>query len=102
MLSWDKAHKYYEYDEEAGNLIYKERPKDTFTKEGLYKRYLAWVGRKAGGRCVGGYLHVIVDGRYYLGHKVMWLLKYNEWVKYPDFEIDHIDGDTMNNHLSNL
>jgi len=46
----------------------------------------------------GGYLKGTIDGVYYLAHRVIWKIVTGED---PD-EIDHIDGDRLNNALVNL
>jgi hypothetical protein len=54
---------------------------------------------------IGGYLHrtgylrVMVDGRDYAAHCVIWLIVTGEW---PEREIDHIDNDRANNRWGNL
>lgn len=44
------------------------------------------------------YIYVNVLGVAFRAHRLVWLLAHNEW---PEC-IDHIDGDTLNNKLSNL
>jgi hypothetical protein len=46
-----------------------------------------------------GYLMVSIHGRDMLAHRVIWLMTTGEW---PDRDIDHEDGDGLNNQLSNL
>ena len=46
-----------------------------------------------------GYLTVGVDGKYYLVHRIVWVMSYGYW---PEPFIDHIDGDPGNNRLDNL
>lgn len=46
-----------------------------------------------------GYIYVSVDEKKYLLHRLAWFLFYGEW---PKSEIDHIDGDKINNSIANL
>lgn len=60
------------------------------------KKYL--TGQEAGYRA-RDYIGVIVAGQQLLAHHVVWFLEHGEW---PSMFIDHIDGNTRNNHPSNL
>lgn len=69
---------------------------------------LRWTAQAANGRltqriagCVSsnGYQHVKIGKRIYLGHRLVWLLAYGEW---PFRDVDHIDGNKLNNAPSNL
>lgn len=57
------------------------------------------VGDKAGHITKLGYVCVGIKGKLYQAHVIVWLI-YNG--KMPDNEIDHIDGDKLNNDISNL
>lgn len=46
-----------------------------------------------------GYIIVLFKGKPYKAHRLAWLLTYGSW---PNQMIDHIDGNTSNNALSNL
>ena len=65
------------------------------------KRYL--TGRVAGsiGRSANGYPFVSlnIDAATWKGHRIAWLYMTGEW---PELEIDHWDGDPLNNRWRNL
>lgn len=46
-----------------------------------------------------GYLIIKIKGRQFKSHRIAWLLTHGE---YPTDEIDHIDGNKLNNRVENL
>lgn len=62
-----------------------------------------WGRIKAGTPCGTphgrGYVAINVMGHRYLAHRVVWLMVHGDW---PTMEVDHIDGDKLNNRPSNL
>lgn len=46
-----------------------------------------------------GYLRVRIEGKRFFIHRLAWLYSTGEW---PRDQIDHIDGNPINNRLSNL
>lgn len=46
-----------------------------------------------------GYCRVSFDSKRYLAHRVAWLYVYGKW---PELDIDHINGDKVDNRLENL
>ena len=75
-----------------------------FKEEGMFYRRL-----KSGLKPIGSknydhksgkpYLRMKILGKHYAVHRLVWLVEYGNW---PSMEIDHIDGDTLNNCVSNL
>jgi hypothetical protein len=59
----------------------------------------ATAGKVAGHVNCLGYVHVRIDGKLLLGHRIAWCMYYGEW---PDQNIDHIDGNRSNNKIANL
>lgn len=48
---------------------------------------------------VSGYRVIVVDGKYYKAHRLIWLYHYGS---FPDNSIDHIDQNPSNNRIENL
>ncbi|WP_298962360.1 HNH endonuclease [uncultured Methylobacterium sp.] len=59
---------------------------------------MAKPGSIAGTRKNDGYVSIMIDRTNYLAHQLAWLYVHGVWVD----EIDHRDGDGMNNAMSNL
>lgn len=57
------------------------------------------VGAVAGGATDRGYVKIRVNGRKYRAHRLAWLYVTGAW---PEHEIDHKDGDKLNNRWANL
>lgn len=64
----------------------------------LYWRTGARVGRLAGTASLG-YLRVSILGTRHMAHRVVWLLAHGAW---PTGEVDHINGDSLDNRPCNL
>lgn len=93
----------FNYDPVSGCLIWRSRPKDAFATKAAYSSFRARCEGKAAGHIEGqGYRVIVFDGQAKKAHKLVWLFIHGEWVKYPDFEIDHVNGDRADNRIQNL
>lgn len=57
------------------------------------------VGTASGVRKDDGRIAIKLEGRYYLAHRLAWLYVHGVW---PEQQIDHIDGNPLNNGIANL
>ncbi|MGE8279077.1 MAG: HNH endonuclease [Stenotrophomonas sp.] len=57
------------------------------------------IGQRAGNTNFHGYIRIQVRGRSFLAHRLAWLIGHGEW---PNGEIDHLNGDRLDNRLCNL
>lgn len=90
-----------EYDPMTGKFRWKERPARFFKKP---SHRAMWNKQHAGREafCVrdqDGRLRGTIFRQQYLSHRVAWAMTYGEW---PQFEIDHINGDNSDNRIANL
>jgi hypothetical protein len=63
-----------------------------------YRSSSARKGQLAGYNCLGYSIIKINQVRYQV-HRLVWLIETGKW---PEYEVDHIDGNKLNNHISNL
>ena len=97
LLSYDEAKKMVAYDPESGSLTWLLIEGE---KSKIWQiRRIRAVGRIADKTTPEGYRRIRLKNQNWLSHRIVWLLFYGEW---PNDEVDHIDGDGLNNKISNL
>lgn len=89
------------YDAESGFLYWRHRPEWMFKDVRTYRAWNTTFADKLALHALGnaGYRRGKIYGADLLAHRAIWAVVHGAW---PDGEIDHIDGDTLNNRLSNL
>jgi hypothetical protein len=92
-LTADFVRSILDYDSETGILTWKYREN---AKPDWNTRY---AGKKTGSINGQGYQIITINRSQYYAHRLAWLIQTGEW---PQFEIDHEDGNPANNKWSNL
>jgi len=95
-------HKFFIYNAETGDLIWKERPVSMFSSPAYAN---AWNAKCAGNvaghsEANGGRVNVSFNGKKKRAHCIIWEMHYGSIPK--GMEIDHADGLQGNNRLKNL
>ena len=78
---------------------------DYDSKTGLFTRKVTTYSRwKKGTVCNAlcketGYIKIHLNRKIYFAHRLAWFYVYKKW---PDYQIDHINGDRVDNRIENL
>ncbi len=94
------------YDPDTGHLFWLERPAEMFSceKQTAERNAAKWNNKHSGKAAFTapgstGYFCGKIFGKRYSAHRICWAIYYGKW---PKNNIDHIDGVTTNNKISNL
>jgi len=89
------------YEPETGFLYWLARPESMFPCKCAQHRWnVRFAGKQAFAvKMENGYAKSSILGRQVLAHRAVWAFANGEW---PKYQIDHIDGDRMNNRIENL
>lgn len=80
-------HELLHYQHEEGTFVWKVKRKNTE------------IGKIAGNRHGAGYWTITIDQTAYLAHRLAWFYVYGKW---PEFVIDHINRNRLDNRIINL
>jgi hypothetical protein len=96
MLDAEAVRQLLEYDPTTGEFTWIKREGDT---RGVHIWNTRFAGKMAGRISSYGYREIAISSRLYKAHRLAWIYMTGEW---PTDQIDHIDGDRLNNRLVNL
>jgi hypothetical protein len=96
-----------DYDSETGVFTWKERPVEHFVASATRSKEHTcnqWNSRMAGTqagalRSTDGYIHICIDGKTYLAHRLAFLFVYG---RMPVNKLDHKDTVRTHNRITNL
>lgn len=95
------------YEPETGKLFWLPRPVESFHASGQHSAehsWKLWNSKNAEkqaftAKTPHGYHIGAVNGRLFIAHRVIWAMLYGKW---PDGEIDHLNGSRADNRPENL
>jgi hypothetical protein len=93
MVTVERVKQAFDYNPETGQLTWKIR-----TSNRVKIGYTAASLRKDS-RGYTSYYDIRIDKKAIPAHRVAWAITHGKW---PDHDIDHIDGNGLNNKLDNL
>lgn len=91
QLSADQLRELLDYNLDSGTFTWLQKPSP--------KAYSAIAGKIAGNVDKRGYWVIKLFRKTHKAHRLAWLHHYGKW---PELQIDHIDGNRANNSIANL
>lgn len=91
MITQEELKSLLHYDHDTGVFTWKRSRQGS--KEGAIA---GKVDKRKSGKC---YWAITIKYKYYMAHRLVWLYVHGD---FPKEQIDHIDGDGLNNRISNL
>ena len=91
MITQQRLHEILDYDPNTGEFRWK-----------ISTNHRIKIGQIAGSgpsRKKARYSQIMIDGKLYMTHRLAWLFVYGQ---FPNKEIDHKDGNRLNNKINNL
>jgi HNH endonuclease/AP2 domain len=93
-------HECLSYNPDSGEVVWRKRPSDHFESAVRHAQWnTRYAGKTAGARRKNGHIHIAIDDRLYLAHRVIWKMMTGEE---PARTIDHEDRNKINNRWKNL
>lgn len=87
------------YDQSTGMLRWNSRPREDFKFDWTFENWNSkWAGKEVDSIGNTGYYRFSLNYKRYLAHRAIIAMTYGYW---PSV-VDHLDGDKLNNRLSNL
>lgn len=89
------------YEPETGKLFWRHRPRDMFATQ---RAFSSWNTKHSGAEAFvqvndEGYLRGVMMRHTFRAQRVAWAVYYGKW---PDYDIDHINGVPGDNRIVNL